>query len=205
MSQYGPAIVSYDVEEAVLATLQEWIHDYLGEHERQSPYWSLGQIQRPRSWQLVTDYRDADAWRKLPCIAVESAEEASIPNAGGAVDGEWGLTVVVIAKDNDREGTRRLVAGYAGAIKRILWQKGSLGGFATGVTVGDVTYDAMPAPKSKTVAGAEIRIVVTVSDVASRWGGPDEPTPVEEPPPVTSPTDPTHETTNVAVSTTLPE
>lgn len=204
MTVFGPALVSFDIEDAVRDTLRTWIHDYLGEHERHSPYWALGQIQRPRSWQLVSDYRDPKADRQLPCIAVESAEEESLPAAGGMVDGEWGFNVTVIAKDNDRDGTRRVVSAYVGAIKRILWQKGSLGGLAADVTVGSVSYDAVNAAKAKTVAGATIRIVVTVPEVASRWGGPNEPTPPVDPPPPTSPTDPLHTSTNVNVSAELP-
>ncbi len=126
-----------------------------------------------------------------------------MPAAGGSVDGEWGMLVHVIAKDNDREGTRRVVSAYVGAIKRILWQKGSLGGFAVQTEVGVVSRDTVTAAKAQTVAGATIRVGVTVNNVASSWGGPDVPTPPVDPVPPTSPTDPAHTSTNVNVSADL--
>lgn len=201
MSSYGPLIAAYDVEEAVRSTLQAWIDTDLGEIERRSGgRWDARDIVRPRSWEVVPDFAVTAADRRLPCVAVEIGEMEPQPAEEGRVDGAFGLNVIVIVKGSDRQRTRELVSAYEAAIRWCLLKRGTLGGFAAGVTIGATSWDAVPAEKSKTVAGANLRIVVEVAEIANRFGGPavpDDPPPT--PLPVTSPTDPAHASTHVTV------
>lgn len=204
-SVYGPRVTAYDVEQAVVTTLQQWIDTYLGDNERDSAgRWTLRQITRPRSWQVMTDFHASTAERHIPAIIVESGPMAPELGADGAVHGEWAVTVVVIVKGQDRQKTREQLAEYDDAVRRILWQKGSLGGFAVGTVVGTTRPDAVDADKGKTLAGVEIPAAVIVQDISSRWGGPDVPDPPTSPLPPTSPTDPLHTSTKVNVTGHMP-
>lgn len=199
MSSYGPLITAFDAEEAVRSTLQAWIDTDLGEIERRSASrWNRREIKRPQSWEVVTDYTKTTADRRLPCVAVEIGEMEQQPAEEGRVDGAFGLNVIVIAKGTGRDRTRELVSLYEAAIRWCLLKRGTLGGFAAGVTIGNTSWDAVPAEKSKTVAGATLRIVVEVAGIANRWGGPAVP---DDPPPTPlpsgSPTDPLHVSTHV--------
>lgn len=202
MTVYGPSVESYDVEDAVRETIRTWIDSYLLDQERKSNgRWGLRQIQRPKSFQLVSDYTADTADRRLPCIAVESAEEALEPAAQGQVNGEWGLNVIVLAKGRQRDETRNTVSAYIAALKLLLFQKGDLDEFADGVLVGGATYDAVPATKAKTVAGARMRIAVTVPNVATRFGGPEDPEPAPPTAPdPDSPEYPAHTATHITVT-----
>lgn len=201
-SLYGPIITSADIEDAVRATLRRWLDTMLGEVERQSDgRWTLRQIARPRSWQLVTDYQASTADRRLPCVAIEAGPEDRTNSADGWVNTEIGMTVVVITKGQDREKTRETLAGLVTGLLMVLERHGDMDGFAVGTAIGDIEQDAIPATQSKTVAGATIRITVIVDHVANRFGGPaepDDPPPTDLPP--TSPEDPAHTSTNVTVA-----
>lgn len=202
-SSFGPLITSPDIEDAVTATLQRWLPTMLGEVERRSDgRWAVGQVQRPRSWQLVTDYEAPTADRRLPCVAVEYGPQERILGNEGAINSENGLTVYVITKGQDRDKTRETLGALVAAICMVLEKHGDLDGFAVGTEIGTINPDAIAAAKAKTVAGAGIPIAVLVDNVASRWGGPSEPDPPDEPPPASSPEDPQHTSTNVTVDLT---
>jgi hypothetical protein len=199
---YGPSITSYDVEDAVRTTLQTWIDSYLLDQERESSgRWALRQIERPKSWQLVTDYHAPTADRRLPCVAIEAQEEDISLGSEGRVTGEFGLNVIVIAKGRSRDETRETVSAYMAAIRLLLLHQGDLDGFAIGTLVGGASTDTVTPAKSKTVAGGTRRIAVMVSAVASAYGGPTEP---EPPAPATpdpdSPEYPAHTATHVNVT-----
>lgn len=201
MSIYGPIITSSDIEDAVTATLRRWLDTMLGEVERQSnERWGLREIQRPKSWQLVTDYKSNTADRRLPCIAVEAGPEELSYGADGAVNSQMGLTVIVIAKGQTRDKTRETVAGLVTGILLTLHKHGDLDGFAVGTALGAINRDAISPEKAKTVAGTTIAIAVMTDNVASRFGGPIEPDePAPDPLPPTSPEDPPHTSTNIDV------
>lgn len=202
MSIYGPIITTADIEDAVRATLRRWLDTMLGEVERQSDErWDLRQIARPRSWQLVTDYQAPTADRRLPCVAIEAGPEERTNSADGWVNANLGLSIIVIAKGQDREKTRETLAGLVTGLLMVLEKHGDMDGFAVGTAIGDITRDAISPAKSKTIAGATIPISVLVDHVANRWGGPSEP---DAPPPTDlpeeSPDYPAHTSTTVAVA-----
>lgn len=150
---------------------------------------------------MVTDYRAHSADRKLPCIAIEAGPEAFDYDGNGNVHSEVGLDLIVITKGQDREKTRETLSALMAGMLQVLWKHGDLDGFANGTIIGEPTRDVVPAEKAKTVAGARIPIVVSVSTVASRRGGPsvpDEPAP--EPLPPVSPEWADHTETNLIVS-----
>jgi hypothetical protein len=196
VSTYGPIITSSDIEDAVKSTLKRWLDTMLGEVERQSDgRWELRQIQRPKSWQLVTDYKAAAADRRLPCIAVEIGPVSRSYTATGLVNKTAAMTVTVIAKGQDRDKTRETLAGL------VLEKHGDMDGFAAGIVIGDINSDAVGAEKAKTAAGATIPIAVLVEGTLSKRGGPRDPDPPPPSPlPEESPEYPEHTSTNVAVA-----
>jgi hypothetical protein len=201
-STYGPIITSSDVEDAVRATLQRWLDTMLGEVERQSgDRWELRQIQRPKSWQLVTDYKAPAADRRLPCVAVEYGPMELVNGNDGLVNSQTAMNVIVITKGQGRDKTRETLAGLLAGVLLVFQKHGDLDGFAVGTVIGTIEPDAVPAEKARTVAGARIPIVVLVDRVMSRRGGPAEPDPPEpDSLPDESPEYPDHTSTTVAVA-----
>lgn len=202
MSIFGPIITAPDVEDAVIATLKRWLDTMLGEVERQSNgRWGLRQIERPRSWELVTDYTANNAERRLPCIAVEAGPEDRSYTGDGMVNSQLGLNVIVITRGPQRKQTRETLEGLLTGVLMVLEKHADLDGFAAGTAIGDITRDAVNPDKAKTIAGARIPIAVVVPNVGSRWGGPEEPNdPPPTPLPDESPEYPEHTSTNVAVA-----
>lgn len=200
-STYGPIIEPSDIEEAVRATLQRWLDTMLGEVERQSgTRWGLREIQRPRTWHMVTNYRASAADRRLPCVAIEVGPIARSYTGDGLVNKEVGLDLIVITKGQDREKTRETLSALVTGIELVLEKHGDLDGFAAWTLVGDIEPDVIQAEKAKTVAGARIPIVVGVNATLSKRGGPAEPDPPEVDLPPDSPEYPDHTETNIAVA-----
>lgn len=200
-SIYGPIVTAPDIEDAVVATLQRWLDTMLGEVERQSDgRWGLRDIERPKTWEYVSDYTANDAQRRLPCIAVEAGPASRSYTGDGMVNMDLGLNVIVITKGNQRKATRETLEGLVQGVIMVLEKHGDLDGFAIGTVLGDdITRDAVTAAKAKTVAGARIPIMVLAQNVGSRWGGPEDPDEPEVPLPPTSPAYPDHLSTHVNV------
>lgn len=201
MSTFGPIVSVWTVEQAVRDTLQAWIDTFLSEVERQSGgRWDPREITRPRSWFIQSAFDQVPAG-KLPAIHVESASLDREHADGGRVHGTYPMVVRGLVKGQNRALSREILGVYEAVCAVILDKHGDLGGFASGVAVEGSRFDLVPPDREQTLLGFEIEIVVSVDDIANRFGGPSSPDdPAPTPPPVTSPEDPDHLSTSVIVS-----
>lgn len=200
-SSFGPIVTAWTAEQGVRDTLAAWIDTILSEVERQSGgRWGLREITRPRSWFIQSAFKDVPQ-DKLPAIHVESAKLTREHADGGRVHGQYPMVVQGLVKGKDRALSRELMLTYEAACAEVLEKYGSLGGVASGVSVGESRFDLVDTAREQTLLGFEIDITVSVDDIANRFGGPSAPdTPAPTPPPSTSPEDPAHLTTTVTVS-----
>lgn len=199
-SSYGPIVTAWTVEQAVRDTLQAWIDTILGEQERQSSgRWDLRQIRRPRSWFIQSEFHDLPE-KLLPAIHVESSRVVFEHADDGWVNGDFTMAVQGVVKSQSRDLSRELNAIFEAACRVILEKKGDLGIGAV-VSVEEASFDLVPPDRDRTLMGFEIPVIVSVSHITNRFGGPETPDdPPPDPLPPTSPEDPEHETTTVAVS-----
>jgi hypothetical protein len=123
---------------------------------------------------------------ELPAVIVVSPGLNGPPmeRGSGQVDAVWavGVGVVVAAKTSD--DAQRLAKLYGAAVRSLLVQKGSLGGFATSTTWTDEETTPYAFDATKAVAQCVLMFEVYVSGVVSRFGGPATP-PVDPTAPAT--------------------
>jgi hypothetical protein len=208
MSVWGSFFSPLDAEDAVRSILQTWVDSALTEIERRTGEYAIRELPRPNSWRVATGLEDVEDWpdRDLPAVIVESAGEGVAPKLGsaGQVNGEIALNVITVYRGSgkllNREHDRRIVVMLASAVRWVLLKHGDLGGIADGVILGATEYD-IPAPtRPRTLSGAQTDLTVLVSNVANRYGLPDEPdAPAPTEPPPDSPSHPDHLSTHVSV------
>lgn len=186
---FKPIITRQEVELRVTNTLKDWIDTYLAEVERQNGL-DVRQLPRPRSYSRRNEF---DHWpeEQIPAVIVVSPGLVGRPvaNGSGEFRGQWGVGVAVIAEGQDVNNTRDLVGYYTAAIRALILQRPSLGGFAMGVTWEDERYDDISdIDVGRTLASGQVVFQVEVEGIVSTKAGPVTPdTPPVDPPPV-SPT-----------------
>jgi hypothetical protein len=168
---YGDWIHPKQVEQAVLATIEHWIENYLREAEYQFS-WN-GEAPLPRSYRRVNDF-DPIGVEQLPLIMAISPGLTDRPSMEG--DGSftftWAVGVGILVSARTFEETRDLAGLYVTAVRALLLQNGSLGGFADGTYLLDERYDDAPSDMSRTMGSAQVMFEVQVSNVVNRRRGP---------------------------------
>lgn len=185
-SIFKPIVTRQEVEMAALNTLKLWFDTYLAEVERQKGL-DVRQLPRPRSYIRKNEF---DRWPEdqIPAIIVISPGLVGPPSGtgSGSFRGDWQLGVAVITEGQDNDNTRDLVGYYTAAIRALILQRPSLGGFAMGVTWEDERYDDISDTEvGRTMASGQVVFQVTVEDLVSTKAGPVTP----DTPPVTPPDD----------------
>ena len=183
MSIIGPIVLPQHVKDAVAGTIKAFMPTYLAEVERiagLAPRTLL--VPKPASYITREDDRLED-WpeSQLPAVIIMSPGTAEKPAVDG--DGEygvrWAVNVAVIASANTEFATSDLAGYYAGAVRALLVQQGSLQGFANGTTWKGERYGDLPADARRTLATAIQVFEVRVEKVVTRGLGPRKP--LEEP------------------------
>jgi hypothetical protein len=182
-------ITRQDVEQAALDTLQIWIDTYLAEVERQKGI-TVRSLPRPRSW---TRRNEFERWPEdqIPAIIVVSPGLSDPPmgTGNGAFRADWDLGIAVVAEGQQTNSTRDLVGYYTAAIRALIIQRPSLGGFAMGVIWTGERYDDISDTEiGRTMASGQVLFQVTVEGIVSTKAGPVTPDTPPVDPPDTSPT-----------------
>lgn len=176
---FGPIIGSYDVEQAVLAVLEEWLPTYLAEVARVRGI-DQSIVPRPRS---MIQAKEFEGWPedRLPCVQVVSPGLAERPERSPeGYAAWWQINVFCVVHGRDKPATRRLRGIYEDAITACLMQRPGLGGLATGMQwlgggAGDVPIDERD---TRTLAGAVTVMAVQVDSVLDPTLGPAQPDPL---------------------------
>lgn len=177
---FGEIKTGAHVEAALISTIEEWIETYLAEVERQASI-EARKLPAPRSYSTVNEFRK---WpeEQIPAVVVVSpglATSGIMVEGNGQVNATFlaGIAVVVSAKD--KASTNMLAKSYAAAIRTLILQHPSLGGFSRGVTLLDESYNDGPPEDERTLGAAQVQFEVEVPDVSWSKGGltapPDDP------------------------------
>lgn len=187
---YQPIVTGVQVRDALTATIQAWANAYTDEVGRQHSV-TLPPIRTYGvSLGMLPTGEVAD---ELPACVVVAPGIAGDPvrRGTGDQDATWAVGVGVVVADLSADPALDLAALYAAAVRALLVQHGSLGGFARGTTWLDEEYVEVAYERDRVVAAGNLKLEVEVAAVVNRFGGPTVP-----------PVDPTVPLPTVAVATT---
>lgn len=174
-SLFGTVTTTEDVRAAVETTIRTWSDTYVAEVARAKDT----ALPRLRSYgQAVDEDTDPDT---LPACLVVCPGILAVPQVrgDGTVDATFAVGVGIVIAHQVRDTARRLASLHAAAMRALMLQQGSLGGFARAMTWTDEDVDLIDWNTSLVVAAASLQFAVDVDGVVSRYGGPL--TPPEEP------------------------
>jgi hypothetical protein len=177
MSIFGNIITADELENAVEATLRLWFRTYLNEIELQKGVPDFGLV-NPRSVVRHVELIDFPE-EQLPRLMIVSPGMAKPPlmEGDGTYRGFWRIGISLINSARDRDSTNRNSKWYAGAIRAIILQHRSLGGFADGVSWEDENYMDGPVEADRTLALCTNEFIVEVEGIVDRKSGPAVPEP----------------------------
>jgi hypothetical protein len=136
LSVFGDFAGPEDVEEAVLAALQEWMPTYIKRVEENRGL-EPGALPQIRSYSIVSDY-DRYPQEQLPAIVIESAGVVggSITKEGtGYYSAKYVIEVSVTTAAEDAVAVRKGAQRYGEAVRGSLLQHRSLGSGSIGKRV----------------------------------------------------------------------
>lgn len=178
--QFGENITADEVEDAIIATLQQWMPTYVMAMEERKGK-PAGTIHRPKGWQVIVD---PDTWtgEQLPSIAVVSAGTNDQPGKGsrGTFDATFLTGVVWWIGGNNHDNVRRLNRWYAAIVREVLVQQPVVvGGVRCHLEWMGEEYDVVASDQARTLQAGRNVFTVTVDHVVESDAGPL--TPVEDP------------------------
>lgn len=182
MTLYGTIITGKHVRAAVEATLKRWMPDYIGEVARRNGK-AAGDLPNFRSYSSVLE-PDKFTEDQLPsCVIVAPGLFGEPHRRGtGRYEADWSVGVGAVVRGKDRASTFDLTEYYAAAVRAILVQHPSLGGFAQHTDWLGERYDELSTQDLRTIAFAVVQFSVTVEGVVDTSQGPTAPSGVTPPP-----------------------
>jgi len=181
VSIFGRIVLPQHVRAAVAETIGAFAADYLAEIERAEEL-PPKTLPLPRSYVTRVDDR-LENWpeNQLPAVIVMSPGTGAQPSVDseGEYRARWAVNVAVVASANTEDATSDLAGYYAGAVRALLVQQGTLRGFASGTIWKGERYGDLPADAGRTLATSIEVFEVSVEDVVTRGEGPRKPS--EEP------------------------
>jgi hypothetical protein len=189
---FGQIISPKAVEEAVVASLDVWLDDYLGKLERVEGY-EPNAIERPLG---IINSSEFAKWPEdqIPVVVVINMGLAGKPerHGDGKYDASWLVGVAAVVSDQDQASTRDLAFTYLTAIRVALAQHKMLksdlhpDGFANFSMWHDETYGEIAFSESRTLGAGRSIFEIGVENVMTEFAGPREPSgdPTVEPDPL---------------------
>lgn len=120
-ADFGIAVASADIDDAVVATLQKWLPTYLAwlERTRQLSY----QLGRPKSYASTVD-DDQFLDRALPAVLVATARTQSAPLVAedGSYSAPWLVATSAVVRGRTPAETRRTASLYELAVRMAVVQ-----------------------------------------------------------------------------------
>lgn len=166
--------IADDLETKTVSTLETWFPVYIRELELQHAI-PLGALPNPRSF-ITTDKLDREAADQMPAIVIVSpglSGRSPRQEGDGTFRCFFHVAAGVFVSSHSRQETKKLVRYYTAIARTILLQKQSLGGYASGTTWQDESYDDnFSFTDEQTVGAGQVVFEVEVAGVVNRFGGP---------------------------------
>jgi len=185
---FGDYITATDVSNAVQSTISYWSETYLAEmarHDGQDPTTELGFLPDFASYPDSLDLSRFPEEQLPACIlVVPGVSLQPEKRGGGKISALWKVAIGVAVTGQDKPTTIKLAQLYTTAVRMIILQHPSLGGFATGVMWNreEFTGNIIRADDARTLAVGVLDFNVSVDGNVDVNQGPVEPIPNNEPP-----------------------
>lgn len=173
----GTFLTSWEVEQAVIAHLAEWMPDYLPHRKRRAATLldeAIPDFPLPRSYEVTP--REPDRWKEddLPAILVVSPGLTDAPkhDGGGTYRGTFDVGIAAICSAGDESTSKLFASLYFDACRAILLDKPSLGGVAENVTSRSAENDWLSGERNRSLAATFGNFDVSVPDLTVVTGGP---------------------------------
>jgi hypothetical protein len=179
IAEFGDLVTTVDVDDAVVATLKMWLPTYLTQFEQERDL-APGFLSRPND-SAYANTLESDEFldHTLPAVIVTTAATADPPviTNNWSYIANWRLTVSSVLRGRRPPETRRSASYFEGSVRRLLVQKGDLGGLAKRCRWISSTVAPLPDRTGKgRYLAAGITQMVVFGDVAVEFGvGPDIP------------------------------
>lgn len=175
---FGQIVTAPDVEDAMVTTLQAWAPDYIAEVGRKAKPTPLV-LPAVRGWNVVPHANDKWLEDQTPLVLVASPglKEPPAMRGDGSYTTGWEVGVGVVASARDQATTERLCKLYVAALRTVVVQHKSLGGFASDtvwVAPGE-RYDDLPTEQTRTMMIGSLHFTVYVEDTVNGRHGPQQP------------------------------
>lgn len=180
MSRFGPIVTGGDVRAAVEATVRLWQYDYLGELAVKSDR-PRGELAMLRTFIPAADVDKLEE-DQLPALVIVAAGTAEVPvkKGDGTLDARWSVGLSPIVSGQDRANTWELCELYVAALRVLVLQRPSLGGFATGVVLRGETYAELDFDDERTITAGLVNFWIDVPNIADVKQGPPAPSPAPD-------------------------
>lgn len=170
---FGTLILATQVEDAAQKTLETWMSTYLRRVERlisREAFW----LPNPGSYEATNSF---DHWpeEQLPAILIMCPGIAGRPTRDGERNYRvpFKLDIGVVVSADTRKNTERLAKYYAGALRNLIVNKGSLEGFAIGTVWIDENYKNNKSERTqRTLTCAELTFETEIYGVVKALAGP---------------------------------
>jgi hypothetical protein len=183
---YGPLIGTWDVEQAVIKTLDEWIDSYLTAVERDHEI-RPRTLARPSQVDGIYGGIDFESWEEdlLPAlIVVVNLAPNGDELLASAGYGQWyEVQIGAVVIGDDEHQARELGSHYIAAAAGVLVQQGSLGGFAGRTELVVAPHVEFPNLEERRLANGVCAVNVFVEPIVDEKLGPVSPDPLTNPPP----------------------
>lgn len=184
---FGPIVTDVDVEDAVIATLEEWAPTYLREMERRKGFKEFD-FPDVASWRAADTAEDRFPEQMIPAVQVMLTTDTEINTSAETASALFKGSVDVLVASTEPEAVRRMAAYYQFALGLCLQQHWGLDG---SVKVGGFGWEragipAVGKPDERWLALGSIAVNFLISDIFSPLLGPAAPQPEDgkgEPPP----------------------
>lgn len=171
MTAFGSVITGTQVRAAAESTIRAWFPDYIAEAAQISGR-DRDTLPTFRSYVPMLDMDKFDE-QQLPACVIVAPGLVQVPYRHEMLyDGAWALGIGTVVSGQDERNTLELVELYAAAVRALILQHASLGGFADGVLWETERYDELDTNDQRTIAAGIVQFTVHVSNVVDVSQGP---------------------------------
>lgn len=157
------------------ATIQRFAPDYLAEVAEQSGR-ARGDLELFRSYVTYVDLTRYNEDQIPSCVVTAPGTVETPTRYSNAYSAPWGVGVGCVVSGRDAENTWELIGLYAAAIRAIVVQHKSLGGFASDTYWVGERYDELTSSDQRTIMAGVSQFNVWVDEVVDGAQGLIEPT-----------------------------
>jgi hypothetical protein len=171
----GPAVSATTVEQRIADFVEPFLPDYFALAEREGG-WDRGEIERPLS---IVPASRLDRWpeTQLPVLIVVCPGPTERPErrGDGSYRAKFSVQFAPVVSADSETNTRRLAQAHAFAMRMLVIQHKSFGGFADESAWLGETFDEIPFEQTRTVQAGAVLFEVAVPNVGSEGFGLREP------------------------------